>query len=192
LPPPLNLMRPIPFGNSNGMSCPGLLTRIRPFTFNDGTRSRMPPGIPLGYLMNEMQAGNCPPPPVNIERLMPINESTKRTNKIWKDKLRDRNSVWQYYQLVVTQWPDDTDRCGNEGCGAPDHTIPGSTKLRDSAFANTTMETWNQTDIGTGCMSCHNAAKAQDFVWSLAVNAWPLDGSPALKTPRGLLNERAR
>jgi hypothetical protein len=182
--PPVGLAKPNRFGNTSGSSCPGRQTVIRPFTFNDGSSSRMPPHIPPGYVLNEVQATRCPPLPVNIERLTPSNESTKRTNEIWQDKLRDRNSVWQYYELVVTQWPDDTDRCGDEGCGAPNHTIPGSAKLRDSAFANTTMETWNQTDIGNGCMSCHNVARTHDFVWSLAVNAWPLDNSSALRAPR--------
>jgi hypothetical protein len=190
--PPVHGVEPVRFGNSTGTSCPAPPTPIQPFTFNDRSGRRMPTGIPPGYFMDEVQAGNCPPLPVNIERLTPVNESTKSTNKIWQDKLRERNSVWQYYELVVTQWPDDIDRCGDEGCGAPNHTIPGLTKLRDSAFANTTMETWNQTDIGIGCMSCHNAARTHDFIWSLAVNAWPLGNSPAPKAPHPLLNERAR
>jgi hypothetical protein len=190
--PPLNLTRSSPWGEGVVTSCRALPTGVRPFTFNDGSGSRMPPEIPPGYLMNDVQISNCPPPPVNIERLKSVNESTKKTNHIWQDKLRERNSVWQYYQLVVTQWPDDTDRCGDEGCGAPNHTIPGSAKLRDSAFANTTMETWSQKDIGTGCMSCHNAARAHDFVWSLAVNAWPLDYSPDLRLPREVPNGGAR
>jgi hypothetical protein len=189
-PPPLNLTSPDP--SDNGTSCPALPSPIRPFTFNDGSSARMPAGIPPGYLMDDMKIRKCPPSPVNIERLKRINDSTKRTNMLWQDKLRERSSVWQYYQLVVTQWPDDTDRCGDEGCGAPNHTIPGSTRLHDSNLANTTMETWNQNDIGTGCMSCHNAAREHDFVWSLTVNAWPLDNPPALKTPRGSLNDKAR
>jgi hypothetical protein len=191
-PPPFNQTKSVLVRSSTAASCPPRRIAMYPFTFNDGSGSRMPPDIPPGYSMDEVQVRICPPSPVNVERLTPINESTKRTNAIWQDKLRGLNSVWQYYQLVVTQWPDDTDRCGEEGCGAPNHTIPGSAKLRDSAFANTTMETWNQKDIGTGCMSCHNAARAHDFVWSLAVNAWPLDYSPGLRLPREVPSGGAR
>jgi hypothetical protein len=42
------------------------------------------------------------------------------------------------------------------------------------------METFDQASVGKGCMNCHNATgTATDFLWSLAVNAWPPPSPPA-------------
>jgi hypothetical protein len=41
------------------------------------------------------------------------------------------------------------------------------------------METFDQARVGTGCMNCHNATgAATDFLFSLAVNAWPPPSPP--------------
>jgi hypothetical protein len=153
------------------------------FSFHDKS------GTPMGDVPKEYLADNwtedwppCTPPPVNIERLRPINHdppelvtrSTMATNKAWQDELRkeENNSVWQFYRLILTQWSLHT-RCPTDGCGDPSYTVPGNEppncsgptcRLARSAIANVTMETWLQDDAiasrvegkGAGCMACHN------------------------------------
>ena len=55
---------------------------------------------------------------------------------------------------------------------------PGATT--DSAYANLTMETFDQNRIQLGCMSCHNRARmAADFMWSMLDHAYPAKLAPA-------------
>jgi hypothetical protein len=191
--------------------CPTPANMSRRYTFNDGNHMPML-GKPREYEADQVVHAGCPPMPVNIERLLPINRdphdqdphdqidrNTKETNAIWRYALRRRGSVWQYYQLVMTQWPvnrgskDDPVNCNVDGetvaCGTPETTIPGTipgSRFDHSAFTNTTLETWKQTDIEHGCMNCHsiNAMDHIDFVWSLRINAYrkpdKLRSSPAL------------
>jgi predicted CxxxxCH...CXXCH cytochrome family protein len=77
-------------------------------------------------------------------------------------------------------------------------TAPGSGpgQLEHSAFANTTLETWSQTELTTGCMSCHGFTQNDhvDFVWSLLMNAYPPGqsraSSLAVKALQDLLTKR--
>ena len=51
-------------------------------------------------------------------------------------------------------------------------TFPGEGAT--SAFANVTMETFNQSRPAQGCMSCHNRARlSADFMWSVFMHAYP-------------------
>ena len=51
-------------------------------------------------------------------------------------------------------------------------TFPGAGAT--SAFANLTMETFDQGRPQLGCMSCHNQARMTvDFMWSLMDHAYP-------------------
>jgi hypothetical protein len=87
--------------------------------------------------------------------------------------------VWQFYQLVMTQWPVPPQGVPPEGPvpasqpGSPNFTFPGTGAT--TAFANTTLETWDQNTIFKGCMNCHNVATANnpstDFVWTLQDHA---------------------
>ncbi|SRR6266404_2075657 len=136
-----------------------------PFVFNSGDGTPMPASD---------KNGGFPPAdwqkPViyNVDRLVPIHPSTQNTNSAYRKKLT--GTVWQNYQLVMTQWP--LDRNSPATPGTITHTFPG--KGDTSAFANTTLETWDQTDVSTGCMNCHNVTRAKtDFVWSLQINAFP-------------------
>jgi hypothetical protein len=143
------------------------------FTFNDGTSTAMPTSMPRAYAWST--AIQNPPPPINIQRLTPINSdpavsrSTVATNAIWQQALSQRNSVWQFYQLTMTQWP--TAKPANPVTpGTPQNTFPGVSPT--SAFANTTLETWDQTNIRFGCMNCHTQTQSNDFLWSLTMNAF--------------------
>jgi hypothetical protein len=148
------------------------------FTFNNGTATRMPQKLPRNYTYRSVLSSNGPPAPINIERLNPINSdydvpfrSTIETNLMWRRALKAQKSVWQYYQLVMTQWPIDDLKDSDPG--TPGYTIPGGGAGDiHSAFANATLETWPQTDVKFGCMNCHTKTKkGSDFVWSLVVKS---------------------
>jgi hypothetical protein len=110
-------------------------------------------------------------------------DNTPATNSAYQKLLATAapNSPWQYYQLVMTQWPTPGSKPANPG--SPNFSIPGFSKTTPvlSSFANVTMETFDQSSIGTGCMNCHNftahpngpTSTGNDFLWSLAVNAYP-------------------
>ena len=83
---------------------------------------------------------------------------------------------WQHYHLIVTQWPRMD---GNQATpipatqdGSVPNTFPGTAAF--SAFANLTMETFDQGSIQLGCMNCHNRVRLQhDFMWTVADHAYP-------------------
>ena len=93
--------------------------------------------------------------------------STQQTNAAYQKAV---GGAWQFYQLVMTQWPLDMNQPSIPG--TPPHTFPGTGAT--TSFANATLETWDQNSIGTGCMACHTQAqKSTDFLWTLQVNAFP-------------------
>ncbi|HEX3448598.1 MAG TPA: hypothetical protein VHS97_10120, partial [Isosphaeraceae bacterium] len=110
-------------------------------------------------------------PKRDVTRVKPINASTTvlrntvDTNKAYHAALQP-NSIWQFYQLVMTQWPLTPNSPTTPG--DPAHTFPGSPPNDQSAFSNVTLETFDQGSIFTGCMACHNATmQPTDFLWSL-------------------------
>jgi hypothetical protein len=78
--------------------------------------------------------------------------------------------VWENYQLVMTQWPQYPQP--EEENGAP---FPGQFTGPEpmTNIANTTMETYLQSNVSTSCMACHDVArrKGTDFVWFLQLRA---------------------
>jgi hypothetical protein len=167
------------------------------FTFNDGTTTPMPSGIPQTFIWANAKNAATPPQPVNVQRLTPINPSTAATNAVWQGALKARNSVWQFYQLVMTQWPVKPHSPADPG--STGFTFPGAGSA-STAFANTTLETWDQTNIRTGCMNCHTIVQNNDFLWSLQINAFTpaqvsfglRPASPAVGELRSLLNEQLK
>jgi hypothetical protein len=190
------------FEHVDNVPPPGYVAPEKPtttFTFNDGASMPMPRRIPHDYSFGTAITQPAPPAPINVQRLMPINsnidvsQNTTETNFMWRRALQTEKSVWQYYQLVMTQWP--TSASHPKESGKPGFTTPGlgSSNLH-SAFANTTLETWHQTNVNTGCMSCHAIVQNDnDFVWSLQMNAYSAthvrSSSPALKALQNLLRE---
>ena len=114
--------------------------------------------------------------PFNVERLAtaPIHPLTVLMNFRYQELLK--GTVWQYYRLVVTQWPRLE---GNQAVPVPasqdgsvPNTFPGLGAF--SAFANVTMETFDQGRVQLGCMSCHNEARMPaDFMWTVVNHAYP-------------------
>lgn len=195
------------------------------FNLNDGNPSNtMPPSDP--YCVPGQSGcpgpGNPPnPAPMpadatqakrfNVTRTQPIgigypspqnDQTTPATNANYQALLAKAapNSPWQYYQLVMTQWPVPGTTPSNPG--DPNHSFPGNIAnlsctqsvtghyAQNCSFANVTLETFDQSSIFTGCMNCHNATAhpqgptqpGNDFLWSLAVNAYPPPGSVSQTT----------
>ncbi|MEE4370762.1 hypothetical protein V2J67_00080 [Pseudomonas alliivorans] len=116
-----------------------------------------------------------------IARAVPIPDATRQLNEQVQSKLREIKSVWQYYELINTQWP--TDPSAPPTTPGPD-TLPGSVENKSGGkptpvfLTNSVMETYfqggNQT-VGTqeegspagpeerlfateSCMGCHYSA----------------------------------
>jgi hypothetical protein len=160
------------------------------FNFNNGDGTPMPTNpTQLGPNYKIGTAPASPPKPFNVVRVSqkPINPDTVATNKNWQTVLKQQGSVWQFYKLTMTQWPIFTEPgqrffgvqapepCGAApGCdGSPENTFPGTINGlgAPSAFANTTLETFDQQFVSKSCMACHNSARKTDFVWSLPMLA---------------------
>ena len=176
---------------------------VSPLTYNDGTGTPMPATNPISF----------PPPATvpsvfNVTRTKPISTSTATTNTNYQKALASKGGgVWQFYRLVMTQWPVQPSAPQNPG--TPKNTFPGTGAT--TAFSNVTLETFDQNSITSGCMNCHNITKQKsDFLWSLALNAFPsplgappsqpqltvltkesAGGSPEVARLRALLKEAA-
>ena len=119
----------------------------------------------------------------NVTRspVSPINPKTAYTNLMYERRLK--GTVWENYQLVMTQWPRVT---GEQSIpvsaslnGDASHTFPGLGSAAGSAFANVTMETFDQERPQLGCMNCHNQARlGADFMWSVLDHAFPPNLAP--------------
>ena len=123
-----------------------------------------------------------PAHPFNVDRavLASIHPATVLTNFTYQNLFP--KSPWQYYKLVVTQWPRLE---GNQAVPVPasqDGSVPNTFPGPDafSAFANVTMETFDQGRVALGCMSCHNEARMQaDFMWTIIDHAYPPQFAPS-------------
>lgn len=124
--------------------------------------------------------------PSQIVRLTPIFEGTKALNDAYHKKLIAINakSVWQYYELVGTQWPVHGDR-GGTGDPFPVY------------MANATLESYIQgvvkddkvvyvAGVTSSCIGCHNGAtslsgRTADFTYLLRT-ASPLKTASSAKS----------
>jgi hypothetical protein len=162
------------------------------FGFNDGGSKAMPLSNPYSLSPLIVPA----PPPFNVIRARPIHPSTQATNVAYQQVLKTQGTgVWQFYQLVMTQWPIVPSSPSTPG--TPANTFPGA-GTDQTSFANTTLETFEQGNIRTGCMNCHTSTmQATDFVWSLKDHAFPptvpglLMQQPEFRALRTLLLEAA-
>lgn len=154
---------------------PSSASATGPFGFNDGRGTHSPIAAPVqpdpngGFPAKDWGSAKA----YNVVRLQPIHSSTQATNAKYQQALA--GTVWQFYQLVMTQWPlqkTPSSPIPPSQNGFPANTFPG-TAGANSSFANTTMETWDQQSITTGCMACHTLTqKNSDFLWSLEINAF--------------------
>jgi hypothetical protein len=148
------------------------------FVLNDGSGTPMPAHNPLS--LHALQPE--PARPFNITRDggAPILTGTELTSFGYQHALA--GTAWAYYRLVVTQWPrlegNQTDPIPPTVDGSIANTFPGEGAF--SAFANVSMETFDQKAPQLGCMSCHNRARmTTDFMWSVLDHAYPSRLAPA-------------
>jgi hypothetical protein len=153
------------------------------FVLNDGTRATMPSVNPLSLVPLAPE----PAKPFNVTRdaNAPVLTVTDLTTFKYQKLLA--GTPWRFYRLVVTQWPRLD---GNQAVPVPatldgtvPNTFPGINAF--SAFANVTMETFDQKGIQLGCMNCHTRVRMPtDFMWTLFDHAYPprLAPSPS-RTP---------
>ncbi|HEX3748124.1 MAG TPA: hypothetical protein VHW09_29550 [Bryobacteraceae bacterium] len=151
------------------------------FAFHDGTGSPQPAANPLTLTPLAPE----PVKPFNVARSSesPVNPKTAYTNLMYERLLR--GTVWQNYQLVMTQWPrvegEQSIPVSASISGDASHTFPGLGSAAGSAFANVTMETFDQSRPQLGCMNCHNQARmSADFMWSVLDHAYPPNLAPAV------------
>jgi len=150
------------------------------FVLHDGTAAPMPEQNPLALVPLAPE----PVKPFNVarDRAAPILTATELTSYGYQHLLA--GTPWQYYRLVMTQWPRVD---GNQALPIPagrdgsiPNTFPGTGAF--SAFANLTMETFDQQGVQLGCMSCHNRVRmTTDFMWSLSDHAYPSRLAPAAR-----------
>lgn len=146
-------------------------------TFEQVDNVRVPEGSGLRASFNDPACTGCPvnqpltPPwnpdvkaaPSQITRVIPIDSATMALNAEWQGRLRgvSEQSVWQFYELVSTQWPTN-----------PGASLSGPTPMGNPApqfLANTTLETYIQgrvPNVSSSCIGCHNNATTTTGVFS--------------------------
>jgi hypothetical protein len=152
-----------------------------PSSFNNGTDNPSTGTQGFANRPTYTAPGQLPPTPTptQVTRLNPIpttppGASTVDVNNAFHAAL-PKNSIWQYYQLVITQWPANATQFkapANRGVYPQD--CGGAFPVNGAV--NTTLETYFQNaQLATGaggnsCMSCHfNAGTGlRDFSWGLA------------------------
>ncbi len=149
------------------------------FTFNDGDKTHL---MPTENPLKLMPLAKQPATPFNLTRsvMMPIHPKTELMTMVYQRLLH--GTPWEFYQVATTQWPRLE---GNQAAPVPatqggemTTTFPGAGAT--SAFANLTMETFDQSRPQLGCMSCHNQARMTvDFMWSVLDHAYPPKIAPA-------------
>ena len=146
------------------------------FSFNNGTRFPKTVGGYANkptYKASDMPAKDARVP-VQVTRLNAIPPSTEETNARYQKALK--NTVWQYYQLVFTQWPADASNflLMEEG-GIYPQDAGGAFPV--NGVTNAALETYFQSQDdaagagGNSCMSCHYRAGQSDFSWVLQLRA---------------------
>lgn len=151
------------------------------FLLHDGTREPMPSTNPLSLTPLTPE----PARPFNVLRdaNSPILTPTELTSFAYQRALA--GTPWQYYRLVVSQWPrregDQATPIPATQDGSVPNTFPGPGSF--SASANVTMETFSQQGAPQGCMNCHNRTRlATDFMWTLQDHAYPAQLTAATAT----------
>ncbi len=141
------------------------------YTFNNGDPNQPMQPLPANSPYRQPPVGQLPP--YNVQRLSPIAGDILTLNKAWRAALAATGSVWQYYKLVLVEWPNLMDNPTQDGITSGPS--PPCMLQPDANLANTVMETFLQgvkycnTPVTT-CMGCHNGARGIDYTWSLPLN----------------------
>jgi hypothetical protein len=138
------------------------------YSFNNPSKPQMlDPPIPPPPI-SKSNPPSSDPTPMQVIRIKQISDSTKRTNEAYHALLK--GTVWEHYELVVTQWPKYPQPETENGAPFPGE-FTGPKPMTN--IANTTMETYSQRSAATSCMACHDVArrKGSDFVWLLQLRS---------------------
>jgi hypothetical protein len=147
-----------------GESAPG----EAPYSLNDND-PKTPPSA-MGQPISQCNPPVKDPAPTQVVRQRPIAASTQLTNQAYRQAKGVKGTVWENYQLVLTQWP----------VGSTD-TFPSVAQPQPQTnTANVATETWVQDSTATSCMGCHSVSNSHkyDFVWFLPLGAWPQKQAP--------------
>lgn len=139
-----------------------------PYSLNDNN-PKTPPSE-MGQPISQCNPPKRQPAPTQVVRKRPIAASTQKTNQAYQQANGVKGTVWENYQLVLTQWPvNGTDTFPNVAQPQP-----------QTNTANVATETWVQDSTATSCMSCHSVSNSHqyDFVWFLPLGAWPPKQTP--------------
>jgi len=103
-----------------------------------------------------------------IVRKIPLTQATKDLNAQYQAALKKVNpkSVWQYYELISTQWPTQpTTSC--DVLATPQTDLAGAPAPQ--FLGNSTLESYIQgtvPNVSSSCMECHANAGATNAVFS--------------------------
>lgn len=149
-------------------------------------------GVPGGFPPRVPPSSN--PQPMQDLRQQHIHPATLATNKLWMSAIAQQapQSPWQYYQLVMTQWPTNPSDVPDFGVPFPSSQLgPDLPNNQFSNTANVSMEMFEQaTDKQLTCMDCHGPTSVPkdgimtDFVWFLNVQAVPSATAAKMFLPR--------
>jgi len=151
-----------------------------PYTFNNGTDTPATTGGWANRPDGTAAVDKNDRVPTQVTRFneiptTPKDSSTVDINKIYQEKLK--NTVWKNYQLVITQWPQNSAEFiiyGNPGGIYPE---ASGAPFPINGCTNTAAETYFQSPNdatgkgGNSCMSCHYQTSQSDFSWSLTLRA---------------------
>lgn len=148
------------------------------YSFNNGTNNPKTEG---GYNYKPSTSPAPSPSPVQVTRVNPIpntptGASTREFNTYYQQLLK--GTIWQFYQLVITQWPSNPGLPANGGSfmlmqNGGVYPLNAGSAFPVNGAVNTTMETYFQAQNdaagagGNSCMSCHYRAGQSDFSWGL-------------------------
>jgi hypothetical protein len=137
-----------------------------PFSFNDPAQPQVLNPATRPAPISSTNPPLATPTAMQVVRKQPIKPQTMAMNQAYWSLPQIKGTIWQNYQLVMTQWPTQITPEAPSNDGAP---FPSG----GSALANTTMETYFQFD-GGDCMSCHTISNAQgrDFVMFVTMDAF--------------------
>jgi hypothetical protein len=144
------------------------------YSFNNGTNPQDPQTIGGWANRPPLMAPKLQPKSdrkaVQVTRLNPIPDSTVALNARWQAALA--GTVWQNYQLVMTQWPTQGQSFKTMEAGGV-YPADSGAAFPVNGVTNTVMETFFQAQNdaagagGNSCMSCHYRAGQADYSWTL-------------------------
>lgn len=145
------------------------------YSFNNGTNTPATTGgfdhkPPLAFEPDQSKRTPVQVTRVNAIPTTPQGQSTVDVNTYFQQLLK--GTPWQYYELVVTQWPFNFGQFTTKEQGGIYPQDAGGAFPVNGAV-NTTMETYFQTQNdatgagGNSCMRCHYSADQTDFSWGL-------------------------